>query len=300
MEEFEKCLLSGKTFHYHDSTSNDTSQVIIMSAVADRILRVLEELASAPEGKTLSELSAKLDLPVSATHRLLGDLVEQGYVRKDERRGEFSLTMKLPSLGLRFLSAGGVVDVAQPILERLAATSGELVRLAIVDGEQLIYVAKAQGARQGIRYDPEMGQAVTLSCSAAGMIWLAGKSEEDAIRLVSKQGFGMPSDFGPLAPTTFKALLPMIELARKNGYATTQDMFLPAMSSMATPVHMSNGEVRAILIIAGPMSRLTEERMKELAPALMATATELSDASGVSPMLKQALQGASRTARAER
>ncbi len=271
-----------------------------MSAVAERILRVLEELASAPEGKTLSELSAKLDLPVSATHRLLADLFEQGYVRKDERRGEFSLTMKLPSLGLRFLSAGGVVDVAQPILERLAATSGELVRLAIVDGEQLIYVAKAQGARQGIRYDPEMGRAVTLSCSAAGMIWLAGKSEEDAIRLVSKQGFGMPSDFGPLAPTTFKALLPMIEHARKNGYATTQDMFLPAMSSMATPVHMSNGEVRAILIIAGPMSRLTEERMKELAPALMATATELSDASGVSPMLKQAMQGASRTADAER
>ncbi|MGF6770243.1 IclR family acetate operon transcriptional repressor [Paraburkholderia sp. GAS199] len=271
-----------------------------MSAVADRILRMLEELASAPEGKTLSELSNTLDMPVSATHRLLADLVEQGYVRKDERRGEFSLTMKLPSLGLRFLSAGGVVDVAQPILERLAAASGELIRLAIVDGEQLIYVAKAQGARQGIRYDPEMGRAVTLSCSAAGMIWLASKSEEDALRLVSLQGFGMPADFGPRAPTTFKALLPMIALARKNGYATTQDMFLPAMSSMATTICAPNGEVRAILIIAGPMSRLTEERMKELVPALKETAVELSDASGVSPMLRQAMQGATRTAGAER
>jgi DNA-binding IclR family transcriptional regulator len=144
-----------------------------------------------------------------------------------------------------------------------------------------------------------MGRAVTLSCSAAGMIWLAGKSEEDAMRLVSKQGFGMPSDFGPRAPTTFKALMPMIELARKNGYATTQDMFLPAMSSMATPVRTASGEVRAILIIAGPMSRLTEERMQELVPALIATATELSDASGVSPMLKQALHGADSTAGAK-
>ena len=271
-----------------------------MSAVAERILRVLEYLANAPEGKTLSELATSLDMPVSATHRLLADLIEQGYVRKDERRGEFSLTMKMPSLGLRFLSAGGVVDVAQPVLERLAATSGELIRLAIVDGEQLIYVAKAQGARQGIRYDPEMGRAVTLSCSAAGMIWLAGKSEEEALRLVSTQGFGMPRDFGPRAPTTFKALLPMIALARKNGYATTQDMFLPAMSSMAAPVRASNGEVRAILIIAGPMSRLTEERMQELVPDLMATAVELSDASGVSPMLKQAMQGANRAAGVER
>lgn len=271
-----------------------------MSAVAERLFRVLEDLANTPEGKTLSELASTHDMPVSATHRLLADLIEQGYVRKDERRGEFSLTMKLPSLGLRFLSAGGVIDVAQPILERLAATSGELIRLAIVDGEQLIYVAKAQGARQGIRYDPEMGRPVTLSCSAAGMIWLAGKSEEEALRLVSSQGFGMPADFGPRAPTTFKALLPLIEKARKQGYATTQDMFLPAMSSMATPVRAANGEVHAILIVAGPMSRLTEARMTELVPALLATATELSDASGVSPMLKQAMQGTRHGAAAAR
>lgn len=261
-----------------------------MSAVADRILRVLEELANAPEGRTLSEVATALDVPVSAAHRLLADLMEQDYVRKDERRGEFMLTMKLPSLGLRFLSAGGVVDVAQPILERLASTSEELVRLAILDGEQLIYVAKAQGARQGIRYDPEMGRPVTLSCSAAGIVWMAGMSDEEAMRLVSRQGFGAPSDFGPRAPTTFKALLPLIEAARANGYATTQDMFLPAMSSMATPVRTPSGEVRAILIIAGPMSRLTEERMSALVPALMSTAAELSEASGVSPMLRRAMQ----------
>ena len=115
-----------------------------MSAVLQRSFRILEELACAPEGKTLTELVGELGLPLSATHRLLTDLIKEGLVRKDERRGEFSLTMKMPSLGLRFLIAGGVVDIAQPILERLAMTSGELVRLAIVEDEQLIYVAKAQ------------------------------------------------------------------------------------------------------------------------------------------------------------
>lgn len=260
-----------------------------MSAVAERILRVLEELAQSPDGSTLSELSTALELPVTAVHRLLADLIDQGYVRKDERRGEFSLTMKLPSLGLRFLSASGTVDIAQPILERLAAESGELVRLAVVDGEQLVYVAKAQGARQGIRYDPEMGRSVTLSCSAAGISWLAEKSEEDIMRLVSAQGFGLPAHFGPKAPITFKALLPLIAAARKDGYATTQDMFLPAMSSMATTVRTGNGETGASLIIAGPMSRLTQRRMKELLPALLATAAQLSQASGVSAVLRRAL-----------
>jgi IclR family transcriptional regulator, acetate operon repressor len=268
---------------------------MFMSAVLQRSFRILEELATAPEGKTLTELVGELGLPLSATHRLLTDLIEEGLVRKDERRGEFSLTMKMPSLGLKFLSAGGVVDIAQPILERLAMTSGELVRLAIVEDEQLIYVAKAQGAKQGLRYDPEMGRPVTLSCSAAGMIWLAGKSDEEAMRLVSMQGFGTPAEFGPRAPTTFKVLLPLIQKARRNGYATTQDMFLPAMSSMATTVLASNGEVRAILIIAGPMSRLTDERMQALVPALKTTAEELSEASGVSPMFRRPLSAAKAT-----
>lgn len=262
---------------------------IRMSAVLQRSFRILEELATAPEGKTLTELVGELDLPLSAAHRLLTDLIELGLVRKDERRGEFSLTMKIPSLGLKFLSAGGVADIAQPILERLAAASGELVRLAIVEDDALIYVAKAQGAKQGLRYDPEMGRPVTLSCSAAGMIWLAGKSDEEAMRLVSQQGFGTPAEFGPRAPTTFKVLMPLVEAARRNGYATTRDMFLPAMSSMATPVLAPHGDVRAILIIAGPMSRLSEARMQELVPALQAAAAELAEASAVSPMFKRPL-----------
>jgi DNA-binding IclR family transcriptional regulator len=59
------------------------------------------------------------------------------------------------------------------------------------------------------------------------------------------------------------------------------------MSSMATPVYGRNGEVRAVLIVAGPMMRLTEERMLSLAPTLLATAEELGRASGVSPMFKR-------------
>jgi IclR family transcriptional regulator, acetate operon repressor len=262
-----------------------------MTAVAPRILRILEALSGAPDGLTLSELAEGLDLPVSATHRLLAELVDLGYLRKDERRGDYSLTMRLPSLGLRFLSAAGVVDSAQPILERLAATAEDLVRLAVVDGEQLIYVAKAQGARQGIRYDPEMGRPVMLSCSAAGMVWMGTMPEENALRLVALQGFGRPPEFGPHAPASFKELLPLIETARTRGFATTQDMFLPAMSSMAAPVRAQDGSVIAIVIIAGPMLRLTEERMAELVPELLSTAQELSEATAASPMLNRALRG---------
>ena len=52
---------------------------------------------------------------------------------------------------MRYYSGTGINDVAQPILERLAANSGELARLAVVEGEGMLWVAKAQGARHGLR-----------------------------------------------------------------------------------------------------------------------------------------------------
>jgi len=258
-----------------------------VSAIIGRTFRILEELSFHPTGRTLSELSAAADAPLSATHRLLADLMSAGYVRKDDRHDEFILTMQVVSLGLRFLSAGGITDVAQPTLERLAAASGELVRLALVDEDQLIYVAKAQGATQGLRYDPEMGAPVRLWCSAAGYAWLATKSEDESIRLLSKQGLPNPASFGPAAPTTIKAVLAHVQAAEKRGFATTTNVFLPAMNSMATCVRDPRGGILGTLIIAGPMTRLTEERMQELGPVLQQAADELGRNSSVSPVFKR-------------
>lgn len=258
-----------------------------MSTIIQRSFNILEELSSHPTGRTLSELATAMDIPLSATHRLLADLVECGYVYKDERYGEFMLTMQVVSLGLRYLSASGIVDVAQPMLERLATQSRELVRLAMVERDQLIFVAKAQGATQGLRYDPEMGQPVTLSCSAAGFAWLSTKTEDEALRLVTKQGLGDPADYGPAAPATLKALMTQVRATRKRGYAVTVNVFLPAMSSMAAPVYGPKGDVLAMLIVAGPMNRLTEARMEALGQALLDTAEALGRASTVSAVFNR-------------
>ena len=132
-----------------------------------------------------------------------------------------------------------MVDVAQPSLDALAEISRELVRLAIVDGDELVFVAKAQGATRGLRYDPDMGLSVRLSCSAAGHAWLATLSDEQALALVAKQGLGQPQDYGPRAPTTIAALLSQLRATRSRGYSMISDMFAPAMASMAAPVVLS-------------------------------------------------------------
>lgn len=246
----------------------------VMTTQIERGLAVLEHLGNHPDGAPLSDIATALGLPLSATHRLLTELVRSGYVRQLRDQGDYGLTIKLVALGLGYLGATGLVDVAQPALDRLASTSAELVRLAIVDGDELVFVAKAQGATRGLRYDPDMGLSVRLSCSAAGHAWLSTLDDDTAIQRVARQGFGPPAAYGPKAPTTVKALLAYVHAARRRGYATITEVFAPAMAAMAAPV-VVRGTAIGVVTIAGPCVRLDEARMKQLGGALVETAAEL-------------------------
>lgn len=255
-----------------------------MSIALQRGLAVLEHLARHPQGLPLTLIAAELDIPLSACHRLLAALQQGNYVRQTREQGDYVLTIKLVSLGLGFLSSAGIVEVAVPLLERLAQASGELVRLSIVDDDRLTWVAKAQGPRQaGLRYDPDMGMEARLSCTASGHAWLMTLSDERALQLVSRQGFGEPAQYGPKAPTTIKALLGFLHVARVRGVALIDEVFAPGMCALAAPVQRRQQTI-GVISIAGPRRRLTAERMLELAPTLLATVAELGPISHASSL----------------
>ena len=256
-----------------------------MSSTLERTFGILEYLSGQPEGSTLIAIADDLKIPRSACHRLLTEMVRCGYLRQLRNHGDYALTTKLAALGLSYLSMAGIVDIAQPLIDSLAQVSAELVRLAIIDGDRLTFVAKAQGARFGLRYDPDMGLDVRLSCSAAGHAWLMTLADERVAEIVSKQGFGAPSDYGPKAPTTLKALTKILQADRKRGFSTINEMYSPGMTAMAAPVRRGAEPAIGVITIAGPMMRLTERRMLELGPQLLATAAELAMASKASPML---------------
>jgi IclR family transcriptional regulator, acetate operon repressor len=112
-------------------------------------------------------------------------------------------------------------------------------------------------------------------------------SDEEALALVAKQGFGKPEDFGPRAPTTIKALMPYLKAARTRGFSLINEVFAPGMTAMAAPVRNGAGAAIGVITIAGPLVRLSEERMLELGPVLLETAHEVARASGASPMFRK-------------
>jgi IclR family transcriptional regulator, acetate operon repressor len=247
------------------------------SGLLARTLRVLELLAENATGMQLFDIAERLNIPRSATHRVLTSLMEHGYVRQERTQGSYQLSAKITSLAFTFLARSGITDFAQPVLDRLAAASGELVRLAVINGKDLVWVAKAQGSPHGLRYDPDMGQVARLSCSASGHAWLSCLSDEEALGLVKRQGFGSRTEYGPRAPETQEALLRYLRAARKRGFSLVMQTFNPWTNAVAAPVcHPHTHEVTGVVVIAGPCMRFTEARMLALSSSLLEAARELS------------------------
>ena len=259
-----------------------------MSGVMERTLAILERLAKDVGGVSLATLADELDIPRSAMHRLLTELAGLGYVRQSRGRGEYMLTTKLVSLGLNYLKGSRVVDLCQPILDRLAEASGELVRLGVVDVDHVTWVALSQGARSGLRYDPDQGTDAKLSCTSSGHAWLSTLSEDDALTLVSRQGFGKPDEYGPNAPTSPTALLKALRQARKQGFAIAMETYARGLSAMSTPIVAPGRGTVGVLAMSGPMVRLTEDKLRSLAPDLMAAAADIANMSGASPLFDRA------------
>ncbi|MGL5363256.1 MAG: IclR family transcriptional regulator [Bosea sp. (in: a-proteobacteria)] len=255
-----------------------------MSGILERTLGTLELLSIHPEGQSLGAIAEQLNMPSSAAHRLLTELVQRGYVKQARDHGDYALSTKLVAMVMDYMGATGIVDLAQPALDRLAQETGEFIRLAVVDGDRLTWVARAQGARRGLRYDPDIDAVVRLSCTASGHAWLMTMNDEEALTLAARQGFGTPNEYGPMAPTSPLKLLEMLKASRKRGYGMTADMFGPGLSSMAVTVQRAKESPVGVLSIAGPTARLTPQRCEEMLPGLRQAANEIASASAASPL----------------
>ena len=250
-----------------------------MPDYVDRCLSLIEALAEAPANVSLGTLAEQLDLPKSATHRLLQSLAGRGYVQQDPASQDYGLSLKVALLGFRYLDARRLPDVAQDALARLAQASGEYCRLAVVEGEGLIWIARAQGATQGLRYDPPMSRDVVLHATATGKAWLASLPEQEALRIACARGFATPPGFGQRAVTNVDELRAHLDVTRARGYAHAVEEGEPGTVALAAPFRAfdrPDAPVAGTVSIAGPQVRLTDARVAELAPLLLATTREIS------------------------
>jgi DNA-binding IclR family transcriptional regulator len=186
--------------------------------------------------------------------------------------------LELPLLANRYLAKVGIVDVCQPILDELARLSRELVRLAWRDGDRLVWIAEAQGASRGLRYDGNLGRVAALHATAVGKAVLARLPFEEAAALVRRQGLLGARGLGPKALTTMEALATELVRTARRGYAIAVDEGELGAAALAVALSPGNdpGRVVGSLAVVGPSVRMTRSRMTALAPDLQGCAARLS------------------------
>ncbi|MGB3423984.1 MAG: IclR family transcriptional regulator [Castellaniella sp.] len=243
---------------------------------AERCLAILELLVEHDRGLEISAIARRLVLPLSATHRLLQALIRAGYARQDELSGLYSPTLKIGALGLRLLADMQATDVAQPLLDDLARQTGELVRLAVVEGGEMIWLSKAQGATSGIRCDSISGRHVPLHTTAMGKAWLASMPEDQAVDMVLSHGFHSEL-LGPNAVTTEAGLREKIRQTRAQGFGLNEQESELGLSGIAMLIHgrTNPSAIVGAVSIAGPAFRVDQQRLLSFAGPLRSVVEQL-------------------------
>ncbi|MFJ4131496.1 IclR family transcriptional regulator [Pseudomonas cyclaminis] len=251
----------------------------VVKGAVDRCLEAIELLAREARWMRMSDIAAELGLEKGPAHRVLAQLVEQGWAEQDEATSQYRLTLKLSLLGQRYLHGIGLPELVQPIVDQVAAQCHELVRLTVVNEGTLSWLASAQGAAPGLMYSPAMDKPINVYATANGKAWLASMTDESAIEHSLRSGLGKDDaevGRGPKAINSIERLLAELALTRKRGYGLVVEEAEAGVWAIAVPVKLySSGIVVGTMSIAGPVLRMQPERYEALHALLADAASKL-------------------------
>ena len=137
-----------------------------------RALSIIEMLAHAPSGMSVSGVSHKIGAPKSSTHTILLTLARCGFLEREHRTGNYTLGLKILTLGNLHIDKTDLRAQAQPYLHGLVERTGLTAHLAILDGNQLVYVDKIESPGM-VKMNTWIGRRIDAHCTALGKALLA-------------------------------------------------------------------------------------------------------------------------------
>jgi IclR family pca regulon transcriptional regulator len=252
------------------SVSHDPSGQYVQSLA--RGLSVIRAFDSEHSEMTLSDIARRTGLTRATSRRFLLTLVELGYVKTDDRL--FTLTAKVLELGFSYLSALTLPEIAQPHLEFLAATIHESTSASVLDGADIVYVARVPTRRiMSVRIN--IGTRFPAYATSMGRVLLStfGPDELDA-HLANP-------DFQSLTSHTItskSALEKELAKVRKQGWALVDQELEVGLRSIAVPIKHASGTIIAAINVSTTATSHTLESIQEkLLPPLQLAAERISN-----------------------
>lgn len=241
-------------------------------AAADRMLSVLEEVASAGRPVAVRDVAEALDLPKPTAHRLVNTLLERGLLARSIDRRAVTVGPKLTQLALEILRSSVVQAPVRSVLRGVSTQLGETTNIGVLEGNEVVYLDRVEAEHWPLRLQFGVGSRVPLYCTAMGKLFVANLPDAQRERVVSATRFLKLTNNTIMDADRLRDELAVI---RKQGYAVDDEEFIVGVFCIAVPVRDARGRVIAGLAVQGPQARLPRERVGECLPILREAADSL-------------------------
>jgi IclR family pca regulon transcriptional regulator len=237
-----------------------------------RGLAVIQAFSGATAHPTAAFLGSQTGLPRAAVHRCLYTLRKLGFVDTDDGR-HFCLRPSVLSLGHSYIYSTPLAGAAQPILERVSSVLQESCSVAVLDGIEIVYVARSAVTRI-MAVDLRVGSRLPASYTSMGRVLLAHLPSKELNACLSRVVMTRHTD---RTVTSREKLLRALRITERNGYALVDQELEIGLRSLAVPVRDPAGRVVAALNAGTHAQRVSIQEMQaRFLPALQTAAQELS------------------------
>ncbi len=246
-----------------------------------RGLRLLGLFAANEKALSASEVAKFSGLPVSTVHRFLANLESAGFLSCDSN-GAYQLGIACVSLGQAARGQLDVRRVSLPHLQELNRRTRETVHLTVRHALSAVYVEKLDSP-EPLRIHSRIGAAVPLYCTAVGKVLLAHMPEAELEKTLDQL------EMKHLTANTvcnLQELQTQLQRVRKSGYACDLEEHEAHIRCIAAPIWDHTGSVNASLSVTGPAVRMSNARLREIAPLILEIGRKISEELGYQPAKK--------------
>jgi IclR family transcriptional regulator, pca regulon regulatory protein len=224
----------------------------------------------------IADIADDLGMSRSTTHRYVITLVALGYLEQGASR-KYRLGLRVTDLGMSALNSTGLREHAHPYLEELRQRTSYTVNLAVLDGEEILYVDRVRSFRRGqskIDLNLHPGSRLPAYCTSMGKLLLAHLPDDQQRDLLTTMKL---TKRGPNTITSKKALRDELDEVLEAGFAVNDQELAPELHSISAPVRDEAREVVAAVNMAAHSSMISlEELVDALGPHLISTADHIS------------------------
>jgi IclR family transcriptional regulator, KDG regulon repressor len=247
----------------------------------ERALDVLLCFSGQTPELTMTQISEKVGIHKSTTHRFLATLEKKRFVQRDPKTGAYRLGIRLLQMAYLTLEQNDLRRIAAPSLRLLLEEHQETVHLSVLDGMDVVFVDVLE-SRQRVKLAAAIGQRLAACATASGKSMLAFMPEE-AVQRMLKHGLLRHTQRTLCSPEAF---LEDLSRVRERGFAFDEQELEDGINAVAAPVFDQHGYPMAAVAIAGPAYRLTHERMVAIGPAVLAATRGISQEVGLTAHLE--------------